>query len=144
MNQEIKETAKNLKNFSNDKKAEKPFTVRFPSGTSRSYKTFEAAKRIAENAQLTIEIPGVVTANTYFWTPGMAASCRRANERRRETEIETFCETLNHIPGIEISGYYTESCNHVRKSMTYMVNDKITNLTGLIGTAKKWGINLEK
>ena len=50
-------------------------------------------------------IPDIITANTYFWTPGGSASSRRSNERRRTAEGIEWLESngfaqytnLNHM-----------------------------------------------
>lgn len=36
------------------------------------------------------DIPYILTANTYFWSPASNSSGRRYNERKRESEIENF------------------------------------------------------
>jgi hypothetical protein len=36
------------------------------------------------------EVPEILTANVYFWSPGGSASWRRANELKRNTELSHF------------------------------------------------------
>lgn len=35
-------------------------------------------------------IPGIISANTYFWNSGNCASWRRSNEVKRMNEVETW------------------------------------------------------
>lgn len=68
----------------------------------------------------TIEIPSILTANTYFWRPGSSASARRSNEARRAAEVQQFlnrhAEALA-AAGVTVEFSYGESCNNVYKSV---------------------------
>jgi hypothetical protein len=120
------------------------YIVKSPDGKTKIYKTLRGAETRARLVQCTISIPSIVTANTYFWSSQGSASGRRSNEGRRQSEIDDFCLLVNVVPGVETSGSYSESCNNVYKSMSYEVNGRSTNLTGLIGECARWGLNLVK
>lgn len=93
----------------------------------------------------TINIPSIVTAKTYFWSPEGSASGRRYKEKRRQEEIDEFAEeVMKVVPTVKIEGSYSESCRNVYKSMTYYVNGRRTNLTGLIGECKRNDVILVK
>lgn len=136
-----------MKNIIENKK-EKTFTVQTSNGKTRVFKTRRGAENHAAKHSHTIDIPRIVTANTYFWTPAGNASGRRSNERRREAEIEDFASLFDTVPTITVEGSYRETCGNVYKSMSYQVLKKgewkPTNLTGLIGEAARWGITLVK
>ena len=123
-------------------------TVYLPTGKIKVYKRNSSAITFAEKNQIKINIPDIVTANTYFWTSSSNASSRRSNEKRRQGEIDGFANRLNVIPTIEVKGTYNESCKNVYKGMTYKIlrkdSWKETNITGLIGEAARWGIELVK
>lgn len=73
----------------------------------------------------TIELPAILTANTYFWTPGSSASHRRSNEARRAAEVQRFLDThadALHAAGITVEFSYSESCNNVYKSLAIYKN----------------------
>ena len=67
-----------------------------------------------------IELPSILTANTYFWTPSSSASGRRSNEKRHADEVQRFLDT--HAVALEAAGVtvefsYSESCHNVYKSV---------------------------
>ena len=135
-----------MKNITENKRA-KTFTVQTTAGV-KTYKTRKGAENFAAKHACKIDIPMIVTANTYFWTSGGSASSRRYNEQRREGEIQNFINQLAAIPTITVQGEYRETCGNVYKSMTYEIrkNDewRVTNLTGLIGECARWGVELVK
>lgn len=134
-----------MKNITENKKAG-TFTVQTANGKTRVFKTSKGAENHAAKHAVTLQIPQIVKANTYFWSPSGNASGRRSNEKRREAEIEAFAGKFAAIPTISITGEYRETCSNVYKSMDYSVMRKgewkNTNLTGLIGEAARWGIEL--
>lgn len=95
-----------------------------------------------------VDIPNIITANTYFWSSGGSASARRYNEKRHNATIEEFANYVSVIPTIKVSGDYSETCKNVYKTMSYEVLRKgefiSTNLTGLIGECARWGLTLVK
>jgi hypothetical protein len=135
-----KSTEKNV--FLNDDKT--GYVLQMPHGKTRNYKRLNSAEGAALITRVYVNIPDIITANTYFWQPHGAASGRRSNENRRQSEINDFCSRVNVIPTVFASGEYSESCKNVYKTMTYKVNDKTTNITGLIGECARWGMILEK
>lgn len=72
-----------------------------------------------------IQLPEILTANTYFWRPGSSASQRRWNEKRRIAEVQAFLDrhaaTLA-AAGITVEFSYKESCNHVYKHVAIYQN----------------------
>lgn len=120
------------------------YVLRLPNGTTRAYKQLKAAEKAAAKTKKVLAAPSIVTANTYFWSPCGSASGRRSNERRRQAEIDIFCDIVNEIPTVYARGDYSESCNHVYKTMEYQVRNRKSNITGLIGECAKWGLVIEK
>ena len=55
-----------MKNITENKKAG-TFTVQTPNGKTRVFKTRRGAENHAAKHAITIDIPMIVTANTYFW-----------------------------------------------------------------------------
>lgn len=69
----------------------------------------------------TIELPAILTANTYFWSPSSSASGRRSNEQRRAAEVQAFLDThaaALAAAGVTVDFSYSESCSHVYKSVS--------------------------
>jgi hypothetical protein len=136
-----------MRNIKENKK-EKTFTVQTPDGKTRVFKTRKGAENHALLRGVTVQVPYIATANTYFWHPQGSASGRRSSEKRRTSEIEDFAAVFEKIPTIMVSGSYSESCNRVYRRMFYEVLRKgewvDTNLTGLIGEAARWGITVDK
>lgn len=120
------------------------YYVQMPNGKTRDYKRLNPAEGRAVLTRVYVDVPEIVMVNTYFWTPDSNASGRRSNENRRQSEIDNFCAIVNAIPTICAEGSYLESCKNVYKSMTYEVNGRTTNLTGLIGECARWGMILAK
>jgi hypothetical protein len=82
----------------------------------------------------TIELPAILTANTYFWRPGSSASQRRANERRRIAEVQAFLDrhaAALQAAGITVHFEYSESCSHVYKRLEIYRNGKRSNIRAL-------------
>ena len=82
----------------------------------------------------TIELPAILTANTYFWTPGGSASQRRSNERRRADEVQCFLDAnaaAIQAAGIEVDFSYSESCNNVYKSVAVYQNGEKKTIRAL-------------
>jgi uncharacterized FlaG/YvyC family protein len=72
-----------------------------------------------------VELPAILTANTFYWRPGRTARERRANEQRHYAEVEAFLEAHKEIlqtAGIEVQFSYSESCNHVYKHIRVYQN----------------------
>ena len=68
----------------------------------------------------TIELPAILTANTYFWTPSSSASGRRSNEKRYADQVQAFLDThaaALAAAGITVEFSYSESCHNVYKSL---------------------------
>lgn len=73
----------------------------------------------------TIELPAILTANTYFWAPSGSASGRRSNEARRAQEVQSFLD--RHAAALDAAGVtvefsYSESCHNVYKSLAVYKN----------------------
>lgn len=73
----------------------------------------------------TIELPAILTANTYYWRPGSSASHRRSNEKRHADAVQRFLDThaeaLN-AAGISVEFSYSESCNNVYRHLAVYQN----------------------
>lgn len=87
-----------------------------------------------ETTTTTIEIPAIMTANTYYWRPASGASARRANEKRHADTVQRFLDT--HAAALEAAGIsvefsYSESCNNVYKRLEIYRNGKKSNITAL-------------
>jgi len=120
------------------------YVVQLPTGKTKKYKTLAGAEKCAVRETVVLPVPYIVMANTYFWSSQGSASGRRSNEKRHQSDINEFCERVSRIPTVYASGSYIESCRNVYKSMTYQVNLKSTNITGLIGECARWGLTLVK
>lgn len=136
-----------MKNVIENKK-EKTFTVQLPTGKTKVYKTRRGAEACATKNNISINIPGIVTANTYLWHTGGNASQRRRNEERYQGDIDDFARRVSVVPTIDVEGSFSQSCKNTYKTISYNVTKKgemvKTNLTGLIGEAARWGITLVK
>ena len=87
-----------------------------------------------ETTATTIELPAILTANTYYWTPSSSASGRRSNEVRRAAEVQRFLD--QHADAIRAAGLtvafsYSESCHNVYKRLEITRNGKRSNITAL-------------
>ena len=81
-----------------------------------------------------VEIPSIMTANTYFWTPSGSASGRRSNEKRRNGEVAEFlAENADALKAanVEVNFSYSESCHNVYKSCKITRNGKRSNVTAI-------------
>ena len=90
----------------------------------------------------TINVPQIITAKTYFWTPSGSASGRRSNEKRRLAEMEDFVNSLPALKNVEIKFDYSESCRNIYKSFTIFRNGKKSNILGLRAECRKHGVEL--
>lgn len=73
----------------------------------------------------TIELPAILTANTYFWSPSGSASGRRSNESRHTAEVQRFLDAnaeALQAAGITVEFSYSESCHNVYKSLSVYKN----------------------
>lgn len=73
----------------------------------------------------TVEIPAILTANTYYWKPSSSASGRRSNEKRHADQVQRFLDThaeTLQAAGITVEFSYSESCHNVYKSLTIYKN----------------------
>lgn len=82
----------------------------------------------------TIELPAIMTANTYYWTPSSSASGRRSNEARHAATVQAFLD--QHAEAIRAAGLtvefsYSESCHNVYKRLEVTRNGKRSNVTAL-------------
>lgn len=87
--------------------------------------------------------PKILTANTYFWTPCMAASARRANEERKNSEVAEYFESIgmtvtnypNHVYATlgEITALfqYQETCSCVKKTLCVTVAGNMSNVSAI-------------
>lgn len=91
----------------------------------------------------TNELPEILSANTYFWSPGSHASSRRGNETRRTGEVANFFsangfETRNDgetvrasKDGVEVKFSYSESCKNVYKRVQVTRGGKRSNISAV-------------
>lgn len=89
---------------------------------------------MSDQTPTTKEIPSIMTANTYFWSPASNASSRRRNEVRHEAEVAEFVRANADAlaaAGIEIEFDYSESCRNVYKHCTITRNGKRSNITAV-------------
>ena len=106
-----------------------------------------------------VNIPYIVTANTYFWAPGAAAGIRRSNEDCRKREVARWLESIGFdvrekdidtIKGVlkddhgvvEVEFHYSESARNVYKHFRVWRNGGKSNIKGLKAEMKKRGIEL--
>lgn len=85
--------------------------------------------------------PGILTANTYFWSSGGNASSRRRNEERHQAAVADFFEKIGFIvhrsgdaviarrDDVEAVFHYSESCKNVYKRLAVRRGEKKTNIT---------------
>lgn len=89
-----------------------------------------------------VQIPSILTANTYFWTPSTNASDRRKNEEKKLNEVASFFETLGFEVSntdrviakkdeLEVVFSYSESCKNVYKHLSVTRNGKNSNITAI-------------
>lgn len=99
---------------------------------------------VIDNSQL----PYILTANTFRWSPSQHASGRRHNEKKRIQEVSEFLllygfsvsifetEIIAIGHGLRVDFNYRETCNNVYKSLSVhkVLPDfslKKTNITAL-------------
>lgn len=85
-------------------------------------------------------LPYILSAKTYFWTPSSHASSRRSNEKRRYQEVADFF-TLHGFTKVGDGTFekgdcrvffsYSESCKNVYKSFSVTIKGKKSNSRGL-------------
>lgn len=100
---------------------------------------------MTEPTMLTSE-PNILTANCYYWKPGMSADQRRRAESKRQGEVKEWFEKSGLVTtrtgdtitavgsGIEVDFHYSESCANVYKYLNVWVDGKKSNILGL----RKW------
>jgi hypothetical protein len=94
-----------------------------------------------QSATPAVTLPEIMTANTYFWSPGGSASMRRHNEDRRNNEVARFLESHGFTliqphtwrrAGVEVYFNYSEGCSHVYRTMKITRDGKKSNITAII------------
>lgn len=95
------------------------------------------------NAQQQIQEPAILTANTYFWSPGSIAGTRRRNEAQQFSIVASFFEAIGMKvtrTGHSVIGQkddivaefqYRETCSTVYKSLEVVRNGKRSNIITL-------------
>lgn len=84
-------------------------------------------------------LPQILTANTYYWSPASSAASRRRNEERRHAEVADFLTDLGfEFNGktwtkgeLEVNFEYSESCRNVYKHFQVWRNGKKSNITAI-------------
>jgi len=136
-----------MKNVKQNKK-QNTWTVTLPNGNTKTYKTERGALNCAAKNAVQLDIPAILTANCYFWTPNGSASGRRSNENRREGEASIFVKALAKLTGKKapwnLHFSYEETCKNVYKTVTYEIDGNTTNITGFIVGMARRGITLIK
>ena len=91
--------------------------------------------------QTEIELPKILTENTFFWNPGKNASTRRNNESKNINTIKQFfiknqysniveddntisAELITDSGLLTVEFYYRESCNKVYKKQKISLDNK--------------------
>jgi hypothetical protein len=89
----------------------------------------------------TVDLPSILIAKTYFWSPALQAYSRRKNEERRQAEVAAFFEFLgfevrredDHVyaekDNITIDFFYRESCKNIYKRVDIRRDGKKSNIT---------------
>lgn len=131
------------KNVKRNKK-EKIWTVQTFDGKVKTYKTERGALARAKKLYHEVFMPPIIKANTYHWSPSGSASSRRSKEEYRMNQMRVFADQFKRIPTIELTYHYEESCRIVRKKFIVEINGKKSNITGLIGEAARWGIEINE
>lgn len=81
-----------------------------------------------------MNIPDILTADTWFWSPSGSASGRRANEKRRGEEVSRFIDenkTALSKAGIAIDFSYSETCTRVYKRCAILRDGQRSNITAV-------------
>jgi hypothetical protein len=91
----------------------------------------------------TIQIPAILTANTYFWKPAASATARRRSEEQKKAMVATFFQAIGmDVKTLEdrviaekedlmVIFHYSESCKNIYKSLTVKRGDKNSNITAI-------------
>ena len=91
----------------------------------------------------TIQEPSILTANTYYWSPGRSSSDRRRAEEKHRNKVADFFRSIGMDVTIESGNViavkddiicrfsYSESCNNVYKHLSITRNGKASNITQL-------------
>lgn len=85
---------------------------------------------MTEPTMLTSE-PNILTANCYYWKPGMSADQRRRAESKRQGEVKEWFEKSGLVTTRTGD---TISCANVYKYLNVWVDGKKSNILGL----RKW------
>lgn len=87
--------------------------------------------------------PAILTANCYFWSPASVASCRRANESRRQGEVAAYLTELGLRvtrsgddvtatgDGFTVHFHYSETCSNVYRRLQVTFDGRRSNVTAL-------------
>lgn len=92
--------------------------------------------------------PNILSANTFYWQPSQSADGRRRNETNRRDEARTYlkalgfelkCGDAHHVYGerwfdgvpVFVSFDYSETCEHVYKSLAVWKGENKSNITFL-------------
>lgn len=90
-----------------------------------------------------IQEPGILTANTYFWSPGRDSGSRRRAEDRNRNAVADFFRAIGMdvtIDSDDVVGRkddivarfsYSESCSNVYKHLSITRNGKVSNIKSL-------------
>jgi hypothetical protein len=91
----------------------------------------------------TIQIPTILTANTYFWKPAASANQRRSSEKQKKAMVASFLEAIGMTvtiledrvigegSGLLVVFHYSESTKNIYKSLTVKRGDKNSNITAI-------------
>lgn len=88
------------------------------------------------------ELPTILTANTYFWSPAYSASQRRRNEDLRNGQVADFfrnigfeVEQSNGVRArsgkIEVTFSYSETCKNVYRHLSVYKDGKKSNVSAI-------------
>ena len=96
------------------------------------------------NTTADVQIPSILTANVYFWSPGGSASQRRRNEERRRAEIENFLAAarVGELENVVVEWNYSESCKNVYRHFRVYRNGKKSNIKGLAAECRRIGVEI--
>lgn len=95
------------------------------------------------HSSTSIQEPSILTANTYFWSPGRNAGSRRSAEERNLSNVAEFFRkigmevteegdsVIGKKDGIVARFTYSESCKNVYKHLHITRNGKNSNITAL-------------
>lgn len=95
------------------------------------------------NASTQVSEPEILTAKTYFYSPGRDSGARRRNEEKRRRQVADFFRAIGmqvSLEGGDVVGNleeicavfsYSESCHNVYKHLRITRNGTISNITSL-------------